>query len=133
MKISLEQLKTFTQRFLRTLADNNITETSGLYNKIGECLMVRGSKDFLFLEFRSTPIGREVYVGYLLKRKKGVVSFRVDTSNKYTVIQTRCCVNIPGYKAERMDEHLNYEQTKRIDYFIDLSIIKGELEKILEV
>lgn len=134
MRISIEQLKTFTQRFLRTLSDNKITKTQELHDKVGECLFVGNSNDYLMSEYRQTPDGRELLVGYCLRTAKGyILSFRVGYDNKYFVMQVKCCVSIPGYNQFGIDEELNLKQTKRIDYFTDLSIIKGELEKLLEL
>ena len=134
MRISIEQLKTFTKRFLRTLADNKITETKKLHDEVGECFFVVNSDDYLMSEYRPTPDGRELVVGYCLRMAKCcILSFRIGYDNKYFVMQAKCCVSIPEYNSFGFDKDLNIKQTKRIDYFTDLSIIKGELEKILEM
>ncbi len=133
MRISLEQLKTFSRRFLRALANHEIFCVDNLEKYIGEGLTVDGTNDVITVTSRETPIGIELHVGYLPKNAGFyVLSFRVYGLSNPWAMQTRCCVNIPGYKTDSMDKSFNLKQVKVSD-FPYLSITKGELEKLLEI
>lgn len=133
-------MQRFTRNFLRILAENEILQFEDVKNNVGTYFHDGINSNIVLITLVPSFHNKEILdytVTYFLKEKptnyiEATPSIRINPKIGYSNIIIKADKKIPGYDNFYVDKSLNVLQMRTLQ-FTYLPIIKGELEKLLEL